>query len=264
MRCDQVRRELVAYMYGSLSAQERAELEEHLSTCEACSGEANELNDIGDLLSRGLKEWTKQGICPPDVAERIELSVRSLRRPPWWRRWPVVAGAVAAAACLVFVVVVARQPLLAQHMASVPILGALAAHLAAPDVVLQVDPKKPVTGTLFRPVRTVDLSAEAESGGVRLLVERVSSDLKLLRVQYSIHGEGLKLPAQTSDLTPQLVAGAGELGFQGLIADRRGDTIQFIVYFEAVPAGERLTLTVPPLVTETGEEKGPWVLEFTN
>lgn len=264
MRCDQVRRELAAYMYGSLSAQERVELEAHLSSCEACSGEANELNEIGDLLSRGLKEWTKQGICPPEVAERIEQSVRSLRRRPWWRRWPVVVGAAAAAACLVFVVVVSSQPMLAHQMASVPILGALAAQLAAPDVVLHVDPKKPVTATLFRPVRTVDLAAEAEAGGVRLQVERVSSDLKLLRVQYTIRGGGLKLPARAADLAPQLTAGAGALAFQGLVADRRGEAIQFIAYFEAAPEGEQLTLTVPPLVTETGEEKGPWVLQFTN
>ncbi|MFZ5816788.1 MAG: hypothetical protein ACOY93_16065 [Bacillota bacterium] len=221
------------------------------------------MKQMGELLSKGLKDWVEQGVCPPGLAQRIEMSLQSARRRPWWQRWPAMAG-VAATAAAVFVVILASQPQLAQQMASVPLIGALAAQLIDPDVEIQTDPKRPVTAALFRPTRTVDLAAQTESGGALLTVERVATDSQFLRVQYTIKGSDLVLPAEEILLVPKLTRPAGPVPFQGLTADRKGDEIRFVAYFEVVPEGEKLQLVAPALLTTTGEKKGPWSVEFTN
>lgn len=263
MQCEHVQRELVAFQHGKLSPQERAAIDAHLSSCEACAEEATAMNETTDLLSKGLKDWVNQGVCPPDVAERIELSLRSARQRPWWQRWPAMVGAAASVAA-VFIVVLATQPQLAQQMASAPLIGALAAQLADPDVELHTDPQQPVTAKLFRPTRTVDLNTETVSDGVTLTVVRVATDTQLLRVQYKIRGEDLVLPAEKILLWPKLSSEAGPVVGHSLTADQRGSEIHFVVYFDAVPEGEKLTLTVPALVTENGTKKGPWTASFTN
>lgn len=263
MQCEHVRRELVTYQHGTLSTQDRAAIEAHLSSCEACSEEAKAMKEIGDLLSRGLRDWVDQGVCPPQVAERIELSIRSIHRRPWWQRWPAVVGTTAAVA-VVLVIVLSSQPQWAHQMASVPLLGALATQLVDPDVEIHADPGRPITATLFRPTRTVDLAAGAEIGGVTLTVERVATDGKLTRVQYTVEGEGLALPEETAQLAPTLTTAKGEVPFQGLTANRKGEAILFVAYFEAIPAGEKLTLAVPSLTTQKGEQKGPWTVDFAN
>jgi hypothetical protein len=263
MSCERVQRELTPYLHGTLSPQERAAIEAHLSSCEACAEEATAMKEMGDLLSKGLKEWVDNGVCPADLAERIELSLRSARQRPWWQRWPAVLGAAATVAAI-FIVVLATQPHLAQEMASVPLIGALAAQLINPDVEVNVDPNQQVTAALFRPTRTVDLAVATDSEGATLTVERVASDSKLLRVQYTIKGAGLVLPAEKMMLVPKLESSAAAVPFHSLTADRKGDEIRFVAYFDVVPAGEKLSLTVPALSTEAGTKKGPWTVSFTN
>lgn len=262
MPCEHVERELVAYNLGTLSPQERAAIEAHLSNCEACAGEALAMNHMGEMLSKGLKDWVDQGVCPPDVAERIELSLRAVRQRPWWQRWPAMVG-VAASAAAIFIVLVATQPQLAQQMASVPLVGALAAQLADPDVELHLDPNRPVSAALFRPTRTVDLATVVESEGVTLTVARVATGQQLLRIQYTITGE-LVLPADQVFLVPKLTSSAGSIPLHSLTADRRSGEIRFVAYFDAVPEGEKLTLTVPALSTPENLQKGPWTVSFTN
>lgn len=263
MQCEHVQRELVAYHHGSLSPQERAAIDAHLSQCEACAGEATAMKEMGDLLSRGLRDWVDQGVCPIDVAERIELSLRSAHQRAWWQRWPTVAG-VAATVAAVFIVVLVTQPQMAQQMASVPLIGALAAQLINPDVEVHIDPNQPVSAALFRPTRTVDLVTQTEADGILLTVERVASDSKLLRVQYTIKGEALLLPEQKILLVPKLNTAAVPVPFHSLTADRKGNEIRFVAYFDAVAEGEKLTLTAPALTNESGAKKGPWTVPFTN
>ena len=40
MQCEQIQSELMAYLHGTLSPQERAAVEAHLMQCSACSEEA--------------------------------------------------------------------------------------------------------------------------------------------------------------------------------------------------------------------------------
>lgn len=263
MQCEHIQRELIAFYHGKLSPQERAAIQAHLSSCEACAEEATAMNEMGDLLSKGLKDWVNQGACPPDVVERIERSLRAIRRRPWWQRWPAVVGAAAAVAA-VLIVVLASQPQIAQQMASMPLIGALAAQLVDPDVEIQLNPQRPVAAKLFRPTRTVDLNIAATADGVTLTLVRVAADSELLRVQYVIQGEGLVLPADRTLLVPTLDNKAGPIPVRSLAADRRGDEIHFVVYFDAISEGEKLTLTVPALMTEDGGRKGPWTVNFTN
>lgn len=261
MQCEHVQRDLIAYQSGSLSSQECADLEAHLSTCEACTKEATAMKEMGDLLSRGLKEWVDHGVCPPDVAQRIEMSLRTVHQKPKWQRWATFAG-VAAVAAAVFVVVAVTQPTLAKQMASVPLIGVLAAQLSDPDIEIHINPQ--TTAALFRPTRTVDLAAKVEAEGAQLSVERVATDGKLMRLQYTITGQGLVLPTDESLVVPSLTASGKPVALQSLTADRKGSTIHFVAYFEAVAEGERLTLTVPPLKAEDGQEKGAWTATFTN
>lgn len=262
MQCEHVQRDLIAYQNGSLSSQECAALEAHLSTCEACTKEANAMKEMGDLLSRGLKEWVDHGVCPPDVAQRIEMSLRTVHQRPKWQRWATFAG-VAAVAAAVFVVVVMTQPGLARQMASVPLIGVLAAQLSDPDIEIHINPQ--TATALFRPTRTVDLAAKVEADGAQLSVERVATDGKLMRLQYTITGEGLVLPTDDSLAVPTLVTAAGkEVALQSLTANWKGDAIHFVVYFEAVAEGEQLTLRVPMFKAADGQEKGAWMATFTN
>lgn len=262
MQCEHVQRELVGFIHGALSPHECAAIEAHLSSCEACAGEATAMKQMGDMLSRGLKEWVDQGVCPPDVAARIEWSLRSVRQRPWWQRWPAVAGAAASVAA-VLIVVLATQPQLAQQMASVPLIGALAAQLIDPDIEFHLDPDRPVSAALFRPTRTVNLAIAAESVGATLTVDRVATDQKLLRVEYTITGD-LVLPADKAELVPKLQSSAGPVPLHSLTADSRAGQIRFVAYFDAVPEGEKLSLTVPALYTKENVQKGPWTVTFAN
>ena len=223
------------------------------------------MTKMGNLLSKGLRDWVDQGVCPGDVAERIEMSLRSARQRPWWQRWPAVIGAAASVAAI-FIVVLATQPHLAQQMASIPLIGGLAAQLVDPDIEIYVDPQKKVAASLFRPTRTVDLSTQTTREGTTLTIQRVATDGKLLRVQYTIKGESLVL--LTSDgkglLLPELRNQAGPVQAHSLTADRRGNEIHFVAYFDAVAEGEKLTLTVPALPAGSDRQQGPWTVSFTN
>jgi len=263
MQCEQIQRDLVAYQAGSLSAQERATIEAHLSTCEACAGEAALMKETSELLTKGLKDWVNNGVCPPGVAERIELSLRQASGRPWWQRWPAVVGVVATVAA-VFIVAIATSPEVAHRVASVPLLGAIAAQLAGPELELQVDPQKPVTAALFKPTRTVDLSVTAGADGASLVVERLSTDEKLLRVQYTVRGKGLVVGSDKLSLVPKLTGPEGPIALHSYTADQKGDEIRFVAYFDAVPAGSTLKLTVPLVDVEGGGALGPWEVSFTN
>ena len=222
------------------------------------------MKQIDNLLSQGLKNWVDQGDCPPEVAERIRLSIREVHQPPRWRRWVAVAGSVAAVAA-VFLLVFSTQPHLAQQVASVPILGALAAQLVEPEIEIHVDPQGAMTTALFRPTRKVDLAAVAQAEGLSLSVDAVSTDGEVMQIRYSAKGEGLLLPSeQEESLMPQVSTAAGPVSCQSLTADLRSDEIRFVLFCDAVPVGEQVSLTIPALPAEDGGSYPALTATFTN
>lgn len=266
MRCEDVQEELQAYLQGTLSATQRTAVENHLSTCEACAEEATAMKDMGELLTRRLKDWVDGGTCPPDLALQIEQSIRgSVHHRSWWQRWPAMVGAVAAVAA-VLVITVAGRPEAMERMASVPLLGALAAQLISPDLVVQVDPARPDLAGLLRPTRTVDLNLTVERDGAKLTVQRIDldRDRKLMRVQFRIKGIDLALGKDHSQYQPILEGPSGAVDLHSFTVDKRGSEVLFDAYFDAVTEGERLMLKVPPLPVEDGSPQGPWEASFTN
>jgi len=67
MRCDDVRENLVAYLDGEVTPDERDRIESHLAGCEACGRERTALDTTGDLLS--LIGGRVEGA--PDLTERL-------------------------------------------------------------------------------------------------------------------------------------------------------------------------------------------------
>jgi anti-sigma-K factor RskA len=113
---------IAAYVLGALPADERAELEEHLRTCEDCRGAVAELRTVTDALAASAPPVA----APPAVRERVMATVRAeaavlsaappaadapaarralrlgrLRLRPAW----ALAGAAAVAVAVVLVIV---------------------------------------------------------------------------------------------------------------------------------------------------------------
>jgi hypothetical protein len=102
-----------AYVFGSLSSNERREYEAHLETCERCRAAVAELSGIPALLAQlgpeevqGL-DGEAPGGPPPEVLTSLLDKVESRRRRS---RWMVTGAIAAAAAALVVALVVAIVP----------------------------------------------------------------------------------------------------------------------------------------------------------
>jgi hypothetical protein len=94
MKCDEVKRRLIESLYGELSGEEEASLEEHLAGCDSCRHELEALAEGRRLLQR---------LRDPDV----RVDVRSLYRTAAdrtersRRRWRRLAAAASVAALLI-------------------------------------------------------------------------------------------------------------------------------------------------------------------
>jgi hypothetical protein len=102
-----------AYVFGSLSSDERREYEAHLQTCERCRAAVAELSDIPALLAQlgpeevqGL-DGEQPGGPPPEVLTSLLDKVESRRRRS---RWMVTGAIAAAAAAVVIALLVAIVP----------------------------------------------------------------------------------------------------------------------------------------------------------
>lgn len=221
------------------------------------------MKEMGDKLSQGLKAWVDRGAVPPEVAARIETSLKAVSHRPAWRRWAAAIVPVAAAAA-VLLVALSTQPQVAYQLASVPLLGPLAARLAEPDLEFHVDPQQRMTAALFRPTRTVKLNETAEGGGLTLVITSAATGEKATRIAYTVRGEGLLLPEDREALMPNASTAAGPLACRSLTADQGRDGIHFQLYCDPVPAGEEVTLTVPPLPREGGGSFPALTATFTN
>ncbi|MCZ6792365.1 MAG: zf-HC2 domain-containing protein, partial [Planctomycetota bacterium] len=106
---------LTAYLFDSLSAEGRREVEAHLEVCPECSAEFKELRGTLDLLEESLEagaagdgrgsgrsDGSGAGGGPYSFeARRVERVLEASRRRPWRRRRLVYAVLSAAAMLLV-------------------------------------------------------------------------------------------------------------------------------------------------------------------
>jgi Putative zinc-finger len=102
-----------AYVFGSLSSNDRREYEAHLETCERCRAAVAELSDIPALLAQlgpedvqGLDGEQPEG-PPPEVLTSLLDKVQARRRRS---RWMVTGAIAAAAAAVVIALVIAVVP----------------------------------------------------------------------------------------------------------------------------------------------------------
>lgn len=252
MQCDEIQLDLSVFLNGELPPDRQAAVERHLTTCQACSEEAAAMQDVGDVLSRGLKRWVDQGVCPPELLDRIELSLRPTRkRQPWYRAWPAYAGAVAAAAILL--VVLGSQVDLSHQVASIPLVGTLAAQLFYPSADMQVDD--------VSTKRPTDVLAKTEHDGLELEVYRVTTTTEAVRVQYALRGANLDSRANLTRYGARLAGAKGDLKLRNVHVVRDADEVLVEATYEPVLPGQALTLTVtnPPLKAEAGAPaNGTW------
>ncbi|HWI52268.1 MAG TPA: hypothetical protein VNT01_09025 [Symbiobacteriaceae bacterium] len=207
------------------------------------------MRDIGKLLSRGLKEWVDDGVCPPEVLARIEASLRPARRRPWWQSWPAYAGAVAAV-FLLLLVMASQSVDMSHQLASIPLVGGLATNLLYPGTDVEVDdlagrvPGEPVAST--------------KHDGVRLDLYQPTLGTDAIRIQYSLRGAGLNTQAAMTRFEAELAGPKGVLRLQRTRIERSGDQVLMTAEYEPVLPGQALTLTVKNLPLQTPAAQAVW------
>lgn len=242
MPCDHIQLELHAYLRGELDPEEHAAVERHLSTCAACSEEATAMKELGDKLSRGLKHWVDQGVCPPEVMGRIEFSIRAARKKPWWQRWPVYAGAVAA----VFIFLIGSRMDWSQQVASIPLVGSLAAQLWSMDSNGSDD-------------WTVTANATDDHDGIRFTVQEFNVTRDGTRVRYSIRGADLDTQGDTSRFRAQLSSDGSPVELRTVKVHAAAGEVTAEARFAPVKPGSHLTVSVHDLpVRSAATLKGTW------
>lgn len=258
MQCERIRRELPAFVRGDLPPRERAEIEDHLSTCPLCTEEAVAMKGLGETIQHGLKQWVDAGECPPAVVARIEVHIRSAVRRPWWRTWQSSAGLVAAAAA-VFLVLLGARPEYAEQMASVPLLGSLAAQFITPDLNVQVAALSTESVVQQKPRRVIDLDVSGTKDGVILTLQKVEIADAFTRLLYVVRGTTLDKQVAATAYEPQLSGPNGAIRLRSYSATQRKDYIQFAAYFDPIPAGQVLTLSLSGIPVTAAEPVG-WTI----
>ncbi|MBS3886460.1 MAG: zf-HC2 domain-containing protein [Dethiobacter sp.] len=100
MSCEKFTENMSAYLDGLLSGKELSEFQEHLSVCNRCSQEAEEL--------QSMFSWLKQAgdVAPPKELRKSVLAELKKEQSSKGRRYlPGFSQAVAAAAVLIMLVV---------------------------------------------------------------------------------------------------------------------------------------------------------------
>jgi len=191
------------------------------------------MRDIGNVLSRGLKEWVDQGVCPPEVMERIEQSLRAGSRKPWWQRWPTYAS-VATVAAAVFLVLMASRFDLSHQMASLPLVGSLAAQIFYPSADVRVNDIPD----------GAEVRAADEHDGLVLALHTLVTGADATRVQYSLRGAALVTSENVNRYRAILATADGSLKLRSLNIQRAEAEVLVTASYEPVLPGQPLTLTV--------------------
>ena len=103
MKCTRFRKHLIPYAEGTLHEQLSKPMEEHLSACESCARELQEIAQTVDALKR-----TEYPAMEPasDLRSRVMAQIaREPVRKPWWTG-KLPAYSAAAAALLMFAVII--------------------------------------------------------------------------------------------------------------------------------------------------------------
>jgi hypothetical protein len=245
MRCEDIQLDLEVYLRGQLPPDRKAEVDEHLSRCQACAREAAAMRELGRMLSQGLKEWVDQGGCPPEVMDRIERCLRAERRhSARARMWPLAVGAMAAAVFLVLLL--SRQADLSQQVASLPWVGTIAAHLLYPDADVGD----------WEELRNQEPIASSEQNGIRITVYPVSVGVQGTRIQYVLGGSNLDTKAELSRYAAELSGPSGPVQRKHVSIRRTEDEVLVTATYDPVLPGQPLTLTIPDVPERTRAGSG--------
>lgn len=238
MQCEETQLDITAYLHGGLPPDRRAEVESHLAACQACSEEATAMQNLSSVLSRGLKDWVDEGVCPHDLMATIEASLRPTRQRAWWQGWPAYAGAVAAV-FLVLVIVASQTADMSHQVASIPFVGGLAAHLLYPASDVKVDD---LAGD-----RPAQVAGAADHDGIKLEVYLPTLGTDRLRVQFSLKGPGLDTQANINRYSAALVGAHGALKLRSLRIERAADEVLLLADYDPILPGQSVTLSVRDL-----------------
>lgn len=239
MQCEDIQLDITAYLHGGLPPDRRAEIESHLAACQACSEEAAAMRNLGNMLSRGLKEWVDEGVCPPEVMARIEESLRPARKRSWYQAWPAYAGAVAAV--VLILLVASRTTDMSHQIASIPVVGGLAAQLLYPSSDVDV---KDLTGEL-----PAQAAGVAEHDGIALEVYLPTLTPNALQVKYSLKGAALDPQAHINSYAAVLAGPHGAMALKRLRIARAADEVLLTAEYDPVLPGQSVTVTVKDLPT---------------
>ncbi len=106
MKCEDVSKELIAYLDGRASSAERAKMEGHLAGCAACRGRAEEMRKVSMLLGEVPAVEPSFGFDA-----RVRQRVAAEPRQSWfWRLVPAPRPAFAVALLIALTVLVAKLP----------------------------------------------------------------------------------------------------------------------------------------------------------
>jgi anti-sigma factor RsiW len=106
MKCEDVSKELIAYLDGRVNAAERAKMEGHLAGCAACRGRAEEMRKVSMLLGEVPAIEPSFGFDA-----RVRQRVAAEPRQSWfWRLVPAPRPAFAVALLIALTVLVAKLP----------------------------------------------------------------------------------------------------------------------------------------------------------
>lgn len=150
MECDKFLEKIDLYIHNEISANERAELDSHISECENCRNELEFARKINAAL-RNLPLIE----TPPDFKDRLHEKIKAERKNKFYKMWQPYA---AFAACFVLAVVLRSgagdmlDSLKASEVTPVPIVKSEVGNEERPAEVLDKSAEEYVAQATQKPV----------------------------------------------------------------------------------------------------------------
>ena len=166
MNCERTRDNLVAYLDGEPTAEQRAEIEAHIQLCPQCAAELQRLRAVRADLSLAVPAGLEQVQLSPDAAERIRARLRregqrrSRARPRPVRPRPRFGSLQAALSAVMVVLIVSAAILVAQPLpvsAQETLVVAPSALTPGTDAALRVIVRQPGSA---RPIREAQIRVQ--------------------------------------------------------------------------------------------------------